>query len=333
MTEAIVMKETKKRVRRYYSLKNALLLKAKEAALAAVQIFNSPTITFKSEIFIVLMQIAWTYLLHAYFKEKGVDYRYYEQNGRRKKFIKTNDGDFKYWELSQCLKQIDRQISDPVKENIRFLIALRNKIEHRMCLDTDNLVTGRLQACCNNFNDALRDLLGEKQGLEANLSYSLQFATLAPEQIIEMKNAGDKEVNIAKFISDFDANLSDEIYADPRFSYRVLLVPRTTNKKGQSDHVIETIQPGSQLAADVNKVLLKEIGKEQYLPEGIVKIMKDEGFRNFKIQDHTELWRSKSAKDPKKGYGNFAAGKHWFWYKNWLEEVRKHCNENKEKYQ
>ena len=66
------MKETKKRVRRYYSLKNALLLKAKEAALAAVQIFNSPTITFKSEIFIVLMQIAWTYLLHAYFKEKVI---------------------------------------------------------------------------------------------------------------------------------------------------------------------------------------------------------------------------------------------------------------------
>ena len=328
------MTERKKRVRRYYSLKNALLLKAKEAALAAVQIFNSPTITFKSEIFIVLMQIAWTYLLHAYFKEKGVDYRYSdEKNGQRKKFTKTDDGDFKYWELSQCLKKIGCQLSDPVKENIRFLITLRNKIEHRMCLETDSLATGRLQACCNNFNDALRDLLGEKQGLEVNLSNSLQFATLAPEQIIEMKNAGDKEVNIAKFISDFDVNLSDEIYADPRFSYRVLLVPRTTNKKGQSDHVIETIQPGSQLAADVNKVLLKEIEKEQYLPEGIVKIMKDEGFRNFKIRDHTELWKSKSAKDPKKGYGNFAAGKHWFWYKNWLEVVRKHCTENKEKYQ
>jgi hypothetical protein len=38
---------------------------SQDAALTAVQVFNSPLIKFKPETFIVLMNIAWTYLLHA----------------------------------------------------------------------------------------------------------------------------------------------------------------------------------------------------------------------------------------------------------------------------
>lgn len=65
-----------RRVRRAFSVSGELLTKSREAALAAVQIFNSPLITFKSEIFIVLMNIAWTYLLHAHYRKEGVEYRY-----------------------------------------------------------------------------------------------------------------------------------------------------------------------------------------------------------------------------------------------------------------
>jgi hypothetical protein len=44
--------------------------------LSAVQIYNNPLITFKTESFIVLSLIAWTYLLHAYYRKQGIDYRY-----------------------------------------------------------------------------------------------------------------------------------------------------------------------------------------------------------------------------------------------------------------
>ena len=40
------------------------LIRAREAMIVAVQIFNSPTLKFKTEIFAVLAQIAWTYLMH-----------------------------------------------------------------------------------------------------------------------------------------------------------------------------------------------------------------------------------------------------------------------------
>lgn len=50
------------------SVRKHLLIKSREAMMAAVQIYNNPLISFKSESFIVLSNIAWTYLLHAYYK-------------------------------------------------------------------------------------------------------------------------------------------------------------------------------------------------------------------------------------------------------------------------
>lgn len=42
-----------------------LLIKAREAMIAAVHTFNSAGLYFKAELFIVTSIIAWTYLLHA----------------------------------------------------------------------------------------------------------------------------------------------------------------------------------------------------------------------------------------------------------------------------
>ena len=64
-------------------MKLELLRKSREAALNAVQTFNNPLTTFKTETFIVLMVIAWMYLLHAYYRHKGVEYRYYEEGAKR----------------------------------------------------------------------------------------------------------------------------------------------------------------------------------------------------------------------------------------------------------
>ena len=41
--------------------KQELLIKSREAMLSAVQIYNNPQITFKSETFISLAVISWTF--------------------------------------------------------------------------------------------------------------------------------------------------------------------------------------------------------------------------------------------------------------------------------
>ena len=52
--------------------KTELLIKSREAMMSAVQLYNNPQITFKSETFITLAIIAWTYLLHAFYANEGI---------------------------------------------------------------------------------------------------------------------------------------------------------------------------------------------------------------------------------------------------------------------
>ena len=51
---------------------NERLIRAREAMILAVQIFNSAALNFKTEVFAVLSSIAWTYLLHEFYEQKGV---------------------------------------------------------------------------------------------------------------------------------------------------------------------------------------------------------------------------------------------------------------------
>lgn len=63
-------------------------------ALTAVQVFNNPQVRLKSETCIVLMHIAWTYVLHAHHRRTKVEYRYYQRRGTRKFYEGTSDGSF-----------------------------------------------------------------------------------------------------------------------------------------------------------------------------------------------------------------------------------------------
>lgn len=117
-------------VRRAFSVSVELLTKSREAALAAVQIFNSPLITFKSEVFIVLMNIAWTYLQHAHYRKARVEYRYFTKTAKRRAFDKTKAGAHKHWELDRCLNDHNSPIDRDTANNLRFLIGIRHEIEH-----------------------------------------------------------------------------------------------------------------------------------------------------------------------------------------------------------
>lgn len=52
----------------------SLISKSREAALLAVQVYNNPTLTFRTPSFIVHMVIAYTSLFHGIFEEEGREY-------------------------------------------------------------------------------------------------------------------------------------------------------------------------------------------------------------------------------------------------------------------
>ena len=112
------------RQRKVKSVKDELVKKSREAILAAVQIYNSPHITFKAESFITLAIIGWTYLLHAYYRSKKVCYRYYRYDGKKKVFDKTKYGAYKHWELERCLNDKNCPLDADTISNLRFLICV-----------------------------------------------------------------------------------------------------------------------------------------------------------------------------------------------------------------
>ncbi|WP_438393624.1 DUF3644 domain-containing protein [Caballeronia sp. DA-9] len=324
-------KAANKRVRTVGSIANELIKKSREAALSAVQIFNSPSITFKSETFIVLMVIAWTYLLHAHYRKKGVEYRYHKIAGARRIFERTGQGAFRYWDLAQCLKIGDSPVKESSATNLAFLIGLRHEIEHQMTTRLDEQLSARFQACCLNYNDLVKKLFGDAHGIDKHLSFSLQFSSIDTEQVKTLDDAKGLPAHIRAYINAFDAKLTEDVFNDPRFAYRVLFVPKSVNKKGQADKVIEFIKSDSDLAKDVNQhyAVIKETEKTKYLPSQIIELIKDKGFKSFTMHDHTTLWKKENAKDLKKHFGTSVAG-HWYWYDSWLEYVTNHCQHQPE---
>jgi hypothetical protein len=323
----------KGRARRLYSISAELLTKSREAALAAVQIFNSPLITFKSEIFIVLMNIAWTYLLHAHYRKTGVEYRYYKQKAIRRRFDRTKHGAYKHWELERCLNDDACPIDNDAKNNLCFLIGIRHEIEHQMTSRLDSSLSAKYQACCLNYNDYAKKLFGDAHGIEQHLAFSLQFSSISRDQTATLPKSDEMPAHIKAFVEGFEGELSEEEFNSPKFAYRVLFVPKTANRKGQADEVIEFVKADTELADDVNKTyaLIKETERPKHLPSEIVKKMKEEGFAAFSMHSHTQLWKQLKAKNAGKGFG-VAVGKTWYWYDSWVDTVRKHCRDNAVRY-
>ena len=311
--------------RRGPSVQGELLAKSREAALNAVQTFNNPNATFKSETFIVLMVIAWTYLLHAYYRGQGIEYRYYEEGPKRRKFDRTKSGAFKYWELERCLNDNRCPLNSPSRSNLRFLIGLRHEIEHHGSAGSDDWFSGRYLACCFNYERMLTTLFGEKYGLGSSLSFALHF-----RDFTAVPNAEDSVAplpsDIARYVQEYEASMPEEEFQSHYFSYRTLFVRKVTNKRGQADRIIEFVSPDSELAETIEREyqLLKEVERPKYLPSQIVDLMREEGHSSFSMYNHTKLWKQMDAKNPGKGYGVQVANA-WYWYERWIDIVRAHC--------
>lgn len=316
----------KRRARRAKSFADELVQKSREAMLTAVQIFNNPQIDFKSELFIVTNVIAWTYLLHAYYRKKKIEYRRRKAGSSR--FLRTKHGAVYHWSLEECLECSDCPLDEIVKKNLKFLIGIRHEIEHQMTRRIDDQLSAKFQASALNFNATVKKHFGKRYAFDVQQAFSIQFAAITEDTAKELLAQADLPQHIQTYIVQYESELTQNEYDDPRFSYRVAFVRKTSNTKTAADKVVEFIPPGSDTAAQINKVFLKETEKVKYRPGTIVRQMKAEGFSRFNMQQHTDLWRAKGAKDPKHQYGTTVEGV-WYWYESWVTEVRKYCQENR----
>jgi Protein of unknown function (DUF3644) len=127
------------------------LIRAREAMILAVQVFNNPSCHFKTEIFAVLSNIAWTYLLHEYYRTKGIE-------------IVGADG--RSLLLSQMLTRQDCPLSQGMKNNLKVMISIRDEVEHLLLRKSDLKWAPLFQACCLNFNSMMVEWFGDKLSLQ-----------------------------------------------------------------------------------------------------------------------------------------------------------------------
>jgi Protein of unknown function (DUF3644) len=151
------------------------LEKARAAAISAVEVYNRPESAFRTPHYLVLMTIAWTALLHAIF------YKRHQGRGTERKLARSFryvrvDGEFKYWELDECCNQYWGDKNPAERENIRFLIGLRNRIEHRDLPELEPSIYGECQALLLNFETLLEAEFGKRYALTETLALSLQFS-------------------------------------------------------------------------------------------------------------------------------------------------------------
>ena len=297
-----------------------LLVKAREAMLQAVQGFNNPRAYFKSEVFIVTGVIAWTYLMHAHFKRLGVDFRYRDR--RTGEFLKTRHGADKHWELEQCLGDANCPLDAATKANLKFLIEIRHEIEHQMTRRIDDLINAKLQACCLNFNAALRSMFGAEYGLDRELGVALQFAGIAKNQRDLLLKNTDLPAHLIAAHTAYEDGLPEEVIRDPKYAYRVAYVERSVNSKGKADQVIEFIRPDSAEGQEIARVLVKESERRKYKPKDIIEIIRREGHRRFNQHAHQLLWKAADGKNPAHQFGVELRPGDWWWYDKWLEHIR-----------
>ena len=308
--------------------KTELIVKSREAMMAAVQLYNNPQITFKTETFITLSIIAWTYLLHAYYANNRIDYRYFHMNGKKKIYDRTKHGAYKHWELERCLDDKQSPIDSITTQNLKFLIGLRHEIEHQMTKKIDSSVSAKLQACSINYNFYIKKLFGNLFGVDQELGMVIQFSPIEAEQKETLLHNEKIADNVRNFITTFEDTLTDDEIGNTHYAYRVVFA-RIDGKRvnGETDEVIKFLPADSPQAQGLNAnyALIKELEKKKYLSKDIVNLMRSKGYDWFNVGEMTSFWKNTLKSRDK--YGIYVTNNQWMWYENWIPVIEKHCQE------
>lgn len=288
------------------------LFRAREAMIAAVQIFNSPSLLFKVEIYPVLSQIAWTYLLHEYYNRKNIEIVDAQGNSLL---------------LSQMLNRNDCPLENDVKKNLIAVKTLRDRVEHTMLSSVGRWYWPLFQANCLNFDQTIRKLFGEESGLESALSLALQFGKMQLNQLAELQ-----KYDLSPAIEAIDQQISEAIgeTGNEGLSYK-FKVNYTFEKstKGEA-HIVFT--ENNTNTNNIATVLTKKVVGDElwpYKPNNVVRLVRELSGIEFTTNDHQLAWKKFGARprsgarkpeDCKKDFCYYhAAHKDYTYSDKWIE--------------
>lgn len=203
-----------------------------EASLA-VRLYNDPAEPRNFEGFVVHMHLAWLYLLHAELTRDGRDIRYRQPNNPRR--LLRIDGEPKQWGLGHCVadRWTDR---DPVRLNIEFFIALRNRIEHRpRGLPGEALsaaLGGHAQALLLNYEHELVSQFSQAASMATRLRFPIFIGSFTDEGETTLRRLRNSlPAALRTFIAEHESGLPSGVIDDSRYEFRL----RVTNELAPKD--------------------------------------------------------------------------------------------------
>jgi hypothetical protein len=281
------------------------LEKCRACALAGVEAYNKPGTRFRAAQYVILIVMAWTAFLHALFHHRGTKPWYRTRasgTGTRVRYEKV-EGEPKHWDLTECLKQYYGDHNPPERENLRFLIGLRNKIEHRYLPELDSSLFGECQAALLNLEQKLVEEFGQKYAVAEQLAVSLQFSEITPEEKRRAtKTLASKQARgVVDYIERFRGGLPPSTLESMRYAYSVFLVPRVEGRESVADAAVQFVKVDEASEDELKRLKkLNVLIREKHVPVANLHLLKP-GKVVDRLQEsvpfvvnmtvHTRAWR------------------------------------------
>jgi len=281
------------------------LAKCRNAAIAAVEVYNRPGPRFRTAQFLVMIVISWTALFHAIFYSRGKRPWYRKTgsgSGRAVRYQKV-DGDPKHWDLMECTRQYFGGDNPPERKNLEFLVKLRNKIEHRYLPDLDASLYGECQAALMNLESLLVTEFGKRFALLDELALALQFSQIIPPERRQaaQKLAGSASKSVREYVEKFRGGLPSTTLNSMKYSFNVYLVPKVANRSSAADAAVTFVRVDEAseeelLRLEKLNVLIREkripiANLDCYKPSQVVDKVRGRLSHYFTMGTHTAAWK------------------------------------------
>ena len=305
------------------STKGILVHKAKEFALLAVSTYNNAYTEFKTYGFIVNIIIAYTSLFHAIFEKRGINYFHLNDDGNPMLI----DGEEKAWELSHCCDSYWQGETNAEKANLKFLVGLRNKIEHRSLPAIDIAVCGECQSALSNFETLLVEEFGDEHALTASLAIAMQLTRISEQaQLDSLKQLQKENYKVVReYMETYKNDLSDDVVQSQKYRIRAFLVPKLGNHAKSSDIAVEflnvnNISEEERESYEQGVAFIKGIENPFKLKPSKVVELVTKKIKGFNMALHTKCWKFYEARpretdnDFKGEYASFIEGFDYYLY-------------------
>lgn len=290
---------------------SAQIHKSIEIMKTAILVYNNNIISTRSETFIVLAIISWTYLFHAKLLKNNIEPAYRNNDGS----YVLIDGRKKLWDASYCIERPEIGLKNGEKNNLRYILAIRHEVEHRSFDDINADVQSKIQACALNFLRYAKTNFGDKFDFSHDLAFTIQLQALTLKSPNLLKGEGAVAKSVAAVNATLETAMSNADYNDPDYAFRVYVVPKVTNNSKKADQAVSYSPVGSNV-----EMAIKHVERPKYRMSDAIAMLTERGVPAVTSYKFINAWKDNDLKSPAKNLA-IELGNQWFWYQEGIDEI------------